>query len=53
MPKTAIVTGGVRGLGAAMALRLAKMGYNVAVNYCSDSSRALAEELIQKMTEKL
>lgn len=38
MAKLAIVTGGSRGLGRAMVLRLGKMGYNVVMNYVSDSS---------------
>lgn len=38
MSKLAIVTGGSRGLGRAMVLRLGKMGYNVVMNYVSDSS---------------
>ena len=38
MAKTAIITGGSRGLGAAMTRRLGKMGYNIVLNYHSDSS---------------
>ncbi|MGE4353483.1 MAG: SDR family NAD(P)-dependent oxidoreductase [Oscillospiraceae bacterium] len=53
MSKTAIITGGTRGLGEAMTLKLGDMGYNVAINYRSDSSRALADALVEKLkTEK-
>lgn len=45
----AIITGGVRGIGEAMTLQLAKEGYNVVVNYVSDSSGVKAEKLIERV----
>ncbi len=38
--KTALITGGSKGIGAATSLILAKSGANVAINYSSDSSAA-------------
>ena len=35
MQKTVLVTGASRGIGREIAVRFAKAGYNVAVNYCS------------------
>lgn len=43
--KTAIVTGGSRGIGRAIALKLAKLGANVVVNYTSSPDKA--EEVVQ------
>lgn len=47
--KTSIVTGAARGIGAAVALKLAQHGSNIAFTYISDSSadkaNALAEEI--------
>ena len=48
MNKGAIVTGSSRGIGAAIALRLAAAGYGVAVNYVSN--RASAEEVVKEIT---
>ncbi|MCD8010456.1 MAG: SDR family oxidoreductase [Lachnospiraceae bacterium] len=50
--KTAIITGGSRGIGEAMTLRLAEMGYRVVINYRSDSSKALTDKLIETLKEK-
>ncbi|GAB5513673.1 MAG: SDR family oxidoreductase [Rhodopirellula baltica] len=47
--RVAIVTGGSRGIGAAIAERLASDGFSVVVNY-ANSSKA-ANELTQRITE--
>lgn len=49
MAKNAIITGGSRGLGKAMALKLGELGYNVAINYRSDSSKQLTEDLVEEI----
>jgi 3-oxoacyl-[acyl-carrier protein] reductase len=49
--KTAIITGGSRGIGEAMTLKLGEMGYNVVINYRSDSSKALTDALMTKLKE--
>ncbi|GAB2481601.1 SDR family NAD(P)-dependent oxidoreductase [Nocardiopsis aegyptia] len=45
--KTALVTGGSRGIGAAVALRLAQAGADVALTYVSDE--AAANEVVEKI----
>lgn len=48
--KTALITGGSKGIGAATSLLLAKSGANVAINYSSDSSAA--EDIAKQIGEK-
>ena len=50
--KTAIISGGSRGIGEAMTLKLGEMGYNVVINYRSDSSKALTEKVIGTLKER-
>lgn len=52
MAKTAIITGGSRGLGAAMTLKLGELGYNIVLNYRSDSSKVFTDELVDKLTQQ-
>ena len=52
MAKTAIITGGSRGIGEAMALKLGELGYNVVINYRSESSKALSDNLTAKIQEE-
>ena len=40
--KTALVTGGSRGIGRAVTLALARMGYHVLINYVSNETAARA-----------
>lgn len=49
MSKTAIITGGSRGIGEAMSLKLGELGYNVVINYRSDSSKELTEKIVEKI----
>ena len=44
--KVAIVTGGARGIGRAIALRLAREGAQVVVNYLSN--QAAADEVVRQ-----
>jgi len=50
--KVAIVTGAARGIGAAIALKLAEQGSHIAFTYVSDSSAEKADSLIAEI-EKL
>ena len=47
--KTAIVTGGARGIGEAVAIKFAEQGANVAFTYISDSSAEKAKALEEKL----
>jgi 3-oxoacyl-[acyl-carrier protein] reductase len=49
--KTAIVTGGSRGLGAGMAYELAKRGADVVLTYTSPSSSTLISDLQTKISQ--
>ena len=42
MKKVALVTGGAKGIGAAIVKRLCKEGYSVAINYNTSEQRALS-----------
>jgi 3-oxoacyl-[acyl-carrier protein] reductase len=50
--KVSIVTGAARGIGAAIALKLAEQGSHIAFTYVSDSSAEKAESLVAEI-EKL
>ena len=52
MSKTAIITGGSRGIGKAMSEKLGEMGYNVVINYRSDSSKALSDSIADELKTK-
>ncbi|TQN64132.1 Dehydrogenase OXI1 [Colletotrichum shisoi] len=47
--KVAIVTGGSRGIGAAIAVELAMRGANVTVTYVSETSESLAAEVVERI----
>ncbi|KAH6886421.1 hypothetical protein B0T10DRAFT_550164 [Thelonectria olida] len=49
--KTAIVTGSSRGIGAAIAVLLAKRGANLVINYTSEKSRPRAEAVAQQIQD--
>lgn len=46
--KTAIITGASGGIGSATAREFARRGYNVALTYCSHSTKALEKEIIKE-----
>jgi len=47
--KLAVVTGSARGIGAAIATKLASSGASVLINFANDSSRPVAEALAAKL----
>jgi NAD(P)-dependent dehydrogenase (short-subunit alcohol dehydrogenase family) len=47
MPRTLIITGGSRGIGAAIALQAARAEYRVVVNYAND--RKAADEVVEQI----
>jgi 3-oxoacyl-[acyl-carrier protein] reductase len=49
--RIALVTGGSRGIGEAIVIRLAEEGAHVAINFTSDRSRELAENVKRKVEE--
>jgi len=49
--RIAVVTGGSRGIGAAIALTLAAKGADIAIVYTSNSSTPQAQEISKKITE--
>ncbi|MBQ2748699.1 MAG: SDR family oxidoreductase [Clostridia bacterium] len=53
-PKKAIVTGGSRGIGNGICLKLAEAGYDIATNYstASDEAEALAKTIHEKYGRK-
>ncbi|MDE5729042.1 MAG: SDR family NAD(P)-dependent oxidoreductase, partial [Clostridia bacterium] len=42
--KTALITGGTKGIGKAIALAFLQRGYEVVLNYCSAERAALARQ---------
>ncbi len=50
--KTALVTGGAKGIGKAICIELAKAEYNVAINYCSSEKEAKElKDILSKYTD--
>ena len=47
MARTVLVTGGARGLGAAITKTLAEQGFNIIINY--NQSKDAAEQLVQEI----
>ena len=52
MKKTAIVTGAARGIGNAVTRKLGEMGYNVAINYRSESSKQISDDLAKELADQ-
>lgn len=50
MKKTAVVTGGAKGIGKAISEKFAEAGYNVVINY--NASKTLAEDLRSNLISK-
>ena len=50
--ENAIVTGGSRGIGEALVFKLGEMGYNIIINYHSDSSKTLTDKIIETLDKK-
>ena len=48
--KYALVTGGSRGIGRAICLKLAEMGYHILINYQSNDTEA--EATLQQIREQ-
>lgn len=44
MSKTALITGGTKGIGKAIALSFLEQGYEVIINYHSDETAALSTQ---------
>ena len=51
MKRAAIITGASRGIGAAVAIKLAKKGYNIVINY--NNSRSKAMEVLEKVRKRM
>lgn len=52
MRQTALITGAAKGMGVEMALRLGKMGYNVAITFVSDGSKERADALVKRIQDE-
>ena len=52
MGKTAIITGGSRGIGEALSMKVGELGYNVVINYRSASSKALSDAIAEKLEKQ-
>jgi len=44
--KNAIVTGGSRGIGESIVMKLGEMGYNIIIDYHRDESKQLTENIM-------